>query len=238
MSFIEKDGIKFSLVANYVDVCGFNDSITEYVMPEEVMHESKIYSIRKIRAVDTDKPYNKIKVLTINSSFYNLDGIFDFFKLCEYVNVNENNPYLKSIDGLVFSKDEKALMYVPPCYKGLDLTRYPKLKKIESYVFSDTCMECITLPDNINELAEYAFHLNYNLKEVKLSRGIVKLEKTVFNCCHSLESIVIPKTVEKITKNSFCDCPSLIVYCEHEQMPSDWNKYTFNKCEVVFGHKE
>lgn len=238
MSFIDKDGVKYSTWEKTADICEFDKNLTEFVMPKMLVDGGEEYTIQYIRGVSGYRPNNNIKKLFINDSFSSLVAVSDYFEDLEYVEVDENNPHFKSINGMIFSHDEKTLLFVPACCDIVDLSGCTKLQKISSYAFLRKKLSKVIFPDSVKEIAENAFYSCDNLKEVTIPKGVTKLPKTTFIYCDWLQSVIVPKTVKKLLRNTFSECPSLIVYCEHEEMPSDWNKDSFKKCEVVFGHKE
>lgn len=67
----------------------------------------------------------------------------------------------------------------------------------------------IDIPDEVLSIGNNAFANCYYLEEVKLSKGLSKIDDYTFDCCESLKSIVIPEHVEAIGNYAFRSCRSL-----------------------------
>ena len=81
---------------------------------------------------------------------------------------------------------------------------------IPDYLFADSEIEEITVPDTIKNLGASAFSWCTALKKVKLSSAITEIPDNTFYTCRSLESITIPNAVKKIGDQAFYDCTNLL----------------------------
>lgn len=64
--------------------------------------------------------------------------------------------------------------------------------------FSDTNIENIILPKNLELLRSYMFFRCTNLKNVQLPEGIVKIESEAFRDCTSLTKIILPESINQM----------------------------------------
>ncbi|MCI6190706.1 MAG: leucine-rich repeat domain-containing protein [Clostridium sp.] len=86
------------------------------------------------------------------------------------INVDKENKYFISEDGILFNKDKSELI----CY--------PCKKKDESY----------TIPDSVISIGEYSFYGCSSLKRVIIPNSVVSIGESSFCKCTSLKSIKIP----------------------------------------------
>ena len=115
---------------------GYNDSILKIVIEEGITFIPGTAFYEANNCTDVYVPESVEIIETVVSPFSDMDSV-------ERINVDENSPYYKSIDGIVFSKDGKTLVV------------YPQNKKLTEY----------TVPDSVEEIAESAFVACRNLKK-------------------------------------------------------------------------
>lgn len=135
--------------------------------------------------------------------------IFGFCLSLEAFKVAPSNPYLCSLDGVLFSKDTTQLLQYPQAKVGA--YNVPEgVKAIRALAFA-YChgVTSIKLPDSTMDIGVDAFRMCIRLKDVRLPAGLEKLESGVFSHCSVLRSIHIPDSVESIENGAFHDCKSL-----------------------------
>lgn len=103
------------------------------------------------------------------------------------INVAENNPNYRSIDGVLFNKD------------GTVLIRYPIGKTSSTY----------TIPSNTLEIDTGAFASSHYLEEVIIPDGLNTIGDTAFSNATALKEITIPKGVTGIGYLALSGCYSL-----------------------------
>ncbi len=103
------------------------------------------------------------------------------------IRVAENNPSYCSVDGVLFSKDQKTLCH------------YPKGRSEKSYV----------VPDGVTEIDAETFSGCTSLTSITIPDGVTEIGWHAFYGCSSLSSITIPDSVTKIAENAFSGCESL-----------------------------
>ena len=64
-------------------------------------------------------------------------------------------------------------------------------------------------PGSVEVVGDGAFLGCSGLKELRLGRGIKKIENTAFRKCSSLKSVVIPGSVEVVGEDAFFECSEL-----------------------------
>ena len=76
-------------------------------------------------------------------------------------------------------------------------------------VFECESLTSVAIPDSVEVVGEDAFKGCYGLNELRLGRGIKKIEKDAFSMCVSLQSVDIPDSVEVVGEGAFCGCHRL-----------------------------
>ena len=69
--------------------------------------------------------------------------------------------------------------------------------------------EVIEIPENVKEIANYAFYGCKSLKEIIIPGSVTEIGRGAFYNCSSLEKVVIQEGVKKIGGSAFSDCKSL-----------------------------
>lgn len=102
------------------------------------------------------------------------------------IEVDSGNLQYLSIDGDLYSKDEKTLLSVPAGKSG-------------SY----------TVRSGVTTVAAHAFHLCSSLTDIIIPAGVKTIGKFAFIFCRNAASITIPSSVTSIGYGAFSDCDSL-----------------------------
>ncbi len=113
-------------------------------------------------------------------------------KIIEF-EVDENNPYICDIDGVVFTKDMKTLLFYPPA--GCVQTEKDKDgNEVKSISYE--------IPEGVETIRSKAFYKCYELTEIKLPSSLKHIEEKAFFRC-SLKSLTLPEGIETIGKDAF-----------------------------------
>ena len=148
-----------------------NITADEYAVPENVTRLEEISQCQ-------------IGTLKLHASFSGVELYCDYSSTVSRYEVAEDNPFLKSVDGAVFSKDGKTLI------------AYPNAATETHY----------TVPAGVTAIADHAFANNINLQSVSLPIGLKSIGSSAFYRCCSLISINIPLTVTELGANAFDSC--------------------------------
>lgn len=228
----KKNQTKFKYVVenNEVVVTKYTDSTERLVVevPDEIdgMPVTKIadFSLFNAESLETIKIGKNVKEIGPWSMTNN-------YHLKEFV-VDEANPYFCSVDGVLFSKDMKTIIYFPPG-KGINgYDGYGTATNFTTYAIPDgvevvgtkcfyKCyyIEDITIPSSVKRIEEKAFHRVSKLNKLELPEGLEFIGKDAFAYCFSenykddkhpelpeTTEIVIPSTVKEIGDYAFFQC--------------------------------
>lgn len=117
-----------------------------------------------------------------------------------HIDVEENSQYFKSIDGNLYSKDEKTLIKYAP-------------GKTETAFFT---------PSNITTIGEYAFLENQYLENLTITSNVSTVQDFAFTECVKLKNIYIPISVTDVGIYIFHLTFGTKIYCEALSKPAGW----------------
>ena len=103
----------------------------------------------------------------------------------EEINVDENNKFYSSEDGVLYDKDLNEMLVFPNGKRSAEI------------------------PDSVNSLGDRAFQYCTMLESVTLPKELDALEDYAFMNCERLKKIEIPDKVSSISSYAFNDCTAL-----------------------------
>ncbi|MGI6691880.1 MAG: leucine-rich repeat domain-containing protein [Christensenellales bacterium] len=158
------------------------------------------------------------------------------FQGCENLNrvvVCPDHPALATIDGVLFSKTDKRLIWYPmvredtayeipqgiliigyeafgSCSNLRDITVSNSVTNIGDWAFCG-CenLTGIALPDSVTSIGDGAFFWCENLTSITIPNSVTSIGDVAFKACSSLISITIPESVTSIGDRAFVGCNSL-----------------------------
>lgn len=125
-------------------------------------------------------------------------------------NVDDANEYFCDVDGVIYTKDMKTLVFCPPAKEGA----YAVPEGVET-IRTKAFYKCgklteITLPDSVESIEEKAFFRCIAMTGVTLSQNIEFIGKDAFSYCTGLTEISIPSTIKQIDEYAFYNCTGLL----------------------------
>ena len=115
-------------------------------------------------------------------------GSLHYSHKLEAITIDENNPYWKSVDGVVFSKDGKILLDFP-CYKDGG----------EQY----------SLPSGTKEIAPHAMSYLDRVTSIKFPYSLEKAGERAFYSCAKLVTLSGETCFKEMDKQAFSSCTKL-----------------------------
>ncbi len=152
--------------------------------------------------------YSGSSVVPIRSNVSAI-GPYTFYGVRTTKFTTAGNPYFKTINGALYSKDGTLLIKCPSEKEG-SFTVPSSVKKIAHSAFKDcTKLTKVTIPDSVTVMDERTFKNCSMLKQIRLSRYLTSIPSEAFSGCSSLTNITIPSSVSSIRSKAFYNCQSL-----------------------------
>ena len=113
----------------------------------------------------------------------------DKYLICSFnsFDVSEENNYFKSINGILFSKNEKVLFAYP--------------HGINNYSYE--------IPNTVEEISHDAFFRCESLRKVIIGKNVKRICSGSFAACKNIESMIIEAPITKLEWNTLGDCEKL-----------------------------
>ena len=214
------DGLKFRLlkVSHQAKLITWDNNVTTLQIPSEVEYEGEKYTVTSVNQSVFSKNSSITKIIipkTVkNTDFGSNEGFkYNPFVDCisvESIEVEEGNPAICSVDGVLFNKDTTTLIGYPAASARESYTVPASVKTAgDGAFFNSKYLKKIVLPDNIETLGYSLFASSKSLEEVTLPSSIKELSIYLFKDCTKLKSVVIPEGVTTIGYSAFEGCTSL-----------------------------
>lgn len=185
----------FTIPSN-VNYKGKTYVVTE--VPDYAMQSMKFTSLtfpNTIKSIGTMAFWycDQIQSVKIPSSVTNI-GI-DAFELClslKSIDVAQNNPQYKSVDGVLFTKDMSVIKCYPIAKPALTYIIPEGVSIIEGAVFNNSKLTSVTIPQSITLIKNYAFIKSKDLVVVRIPSHILSnLKPNTFKLCEKLKRLTI-----------------------------------------------
>lgn len=152
-------------------------------------------------------------------------ALFQNSNVEEFV-VPKNNPYLKSVDGVLFSKNGDSLILYPPAKKDKIYFIPSGTKGFSEYRYAfETCkyLEEVYVPASVKN-CDIVFWNSVSLKQVVFSADseIKFFSGAIFQNCENLESVCCPPKLENISRGGmeFQCCTNLKILYVPKNAPA------------------
>lgn len=139
----------------------------------------------------------------------------------EWLELTDDNPYFKTVDGILYSKDGYKLVKCPVDRNGgVKIT--DGTVSIEPRAFENSEISAVEFPDSLQDVRNKAFSNCKNLEHVNFGHGIQRIGSSsrCFQSCHKLKRIEFPEQVRNIGEKSFMNCGGLEEVIFHEGLKS------------------
>lgn len=159
------------------------------------------------------------------------DHIVDHCFQLVNIDVDAENPHFKSIDGVLYSKDDQTLILCPPGKVG-EFTIPAHVKHIAPYAFR-TCkkLTSVVLPAGIEEIPDGAFMGCWGLEKVNLPQGLKRIGKHAFDGT-IVQKMNMPTTMEFIDDEAFVNT-SLVEVNLRVTTPFELGEDVFSEIHVT-----
>lgn len=180
--------------------------------------ENGVESLEDICDNINDSKYKIDKIIipaslkSFNQEYYgDFHGLNKFQKLTCF-EVDKDNPYYCSIDGVLFSKDKTDLICYPPSKADVEYT----------------------IPTFVQSVSNYSFNNNDYLKKITISENVSLIHEVAFSDCKNLTEVISlplnPPTCEVFNHRG----ATLYVYSDAlDAYEDEWGEFNWSKIEVL-----
>ena len=187
------------------------------MVPKETKRIAANIDFRQVKTLEIHNPellytkyshhvFKKIVLKTDEKKLLDTDSLL--FHVTENIEVDSENQYYKTIDGILYSKNGKTLLKCPN-HRTEDVVIPDGVERIAPHAFESCRFQSVSMPDTLKQIGKLAFLSCQNLKHVDLGNGITRLgsEQTkdtgIFDSCKNLHSITFPKPLKVIGAGAF-----------------------------------
>ncbi len=216
---------------NTVEIISYTDltTVTEIEIPDEIdgLPVTKVCNFGVVNAETLEKITIGKNVSEIGEwAFTNNQGLREF-------SVSVDNPYFTAVDGVLFTKDMKTILFYPSA-KNIEFDKLKQNLNTTDYVIPDgvevirskAFYKCyyvanITIPSSVTTIGEKAFHRTTALESLTLPSKLKSIGKDAFAYCSKLTSVTIPASVTEIDEYAFYNCTELknvTMLCKESEM--------------------
>lgn len=194
-------------------------TVTEIVIPDEY-EGVPVTKIADFAAVNLEY----VTKVTIGKNVKEIsDWAFGNSKKIAAFEVSEDNPHICDVDGVIYTKDMKSLLFYPPAggivaekdadgneVKAITYVIPEGVEIIRSKAFYK-CADLteITLPSTLKRIEEKAF-FRCNLKALVLPEELELIGKDAFAFNGAIEKVTIPASVKQIDEYAFFSCTAML----------------------------
>lgn len=125
------------------------------------------------------------------------------------INVDKNNSYFTSENGILFNKDKTTLVCFPCRKEGTTYKIPDTVTCIGNDAFSGVSLTKIIIPNGVTSIGEYAFDDCLDLKSIIIPEGVKTINRYTFSNCAFLVSVTLPDTITFIDERAFDQCDSI-----------------------------
>ncbi|MGI6744815.1 MAG: leucine-rich repeat domain-containing protein [Acutalibacteraceae bacterium] len=135
------------------------------------------------------------------------------FKSCEKltkIDVDSNNSYFSSYDGVLYNKDKTVLLRCPEGKSSVAVYNKVKIIGNESFAFCKKLTQ-VNLPGTVEEIGYYAFDTCVGLTKIVIPDSVITIGMQAFEYCINITEIKLGKSIKRINHYAFSSCNKVTV---------------------------
>ena len=148
------------------------------------------------------------------------------------INASENNPYFKSVDGVLFSKDGKILVRYPMGKNDVAYTIPDGVVTIGKEAFDYAKIASITIPNTVTTIESSAFENCKNILTLAIPNSVTTIGSSAFTGCSKLDNVTMSSEVTSIESFTFGGCQNLRKFYIGEKV-DNIDKLAFYNCKSL-----
>lgn len=194
--------LKLPASAIKVDVVAINgcQKLTELALPEscETVTTGAIQSCDNLESVHLSKAVREFP-----------GNIFASCPNLKVIDIDAENPFFTSVEGIVFSKDMSKLLKYPAGNSNKTYTVPTTVQIIGEHAFEYSVIEGVVLPTTLTSIEDFSFSCCKQLEKMVIPSSVTHLGYDTFLLCEHLSEITLSPNIEKIKGGTFSNCISL-----------------------------
>ena len=123
------------------------------------------------------------------------------------INVASDNPNYCSIDGVLFDKQQTALIQYPGGKQGTYVIPNSVTSIAMGAFFTCFDLTAITIPESVTSIERSAFYYCSGLTSITIPDNVTSIGEWAFALCSGITSLIIPASVASIGSAAFAGCP-------------------------------
>lgn len=154
-----------------------------------------------------------LETIHLPKSFAHLGySVFPHSDMLQSITIDSDNPFFKSVDGVLYTKNLRKLMAYP-C--GRLAEAYTILEGVEELHYgafeTNMYLQKITLPSSLVVIGPYSVSMCQQLRYIDIPDNVTDIHEWAFSNCQQMDSLRMGKSVKYIGDAAFCGCMSLRV---------------------------
>lgn len=202
---------------NDVDVLTAGAFLGEFCANSDCSKIKKVHlpnSVSEIKERDF-YGYDSLRMIYISKSVAKIErGAFKFCKFLKAIDVDPDNMFFCSINGVLYSKDMETIIYCPIA-SGIDVNlNLNFIKHIDDFAFcNNSSIKQIIIPEGVTSVGFMAFDSCKKLKQIEFPSSLIDIGRFAFSDCNSLRYVTCSKNnIDLIKKSIRPDIRSKIIF--------------------------
>ncbi len=124
------------------------------------------------------------------------------------IHVDPENERFYSIDGVLFDRQEKALLCYPQSKANTSYTVPDGIETIQSSAMHFCPMETVILPESLKTIGDWAFYAA-RITGMNIPNSVSSIGRSAFANCDQMVEVTVPKAVTALRQDVFGSCEKL-----------------------------
>ena len=148
-----------------------------------------------------------LETVTFGNDVRNLgEAVFYECTSLTAIEVPEDNPVYKSVDGVLYSKGGTFFIQYPIGKQADSYTIANGVIDIKNHAFSHSTLSQVKIPNSVELIEKNAFADCGKLKSIQLPSGLLRINDGAFARCNSLKTVILGGKVKKLGEGVFRGC--------------------------------
>lgn len=214
------ENLSYELENGEIKITAYKDktTVSEVTIPDEI-DGYPVTVIDRFGVMNAET----LKIIVIGKNVREIgDWAFSGNSALEEFKVDPENEDFTAVDGVLYTKDMKTLVYVPAAkeFENGIFTVPDTVETIRTKSFYGCkLIKKIVVSDSVTDIQEKVFHKCTSLEEVEISHNsnLNHIGKDAFAYCTELKNITLPASLREIDEYAFYNCTKLLEINMHSE---------------------